>query len=99
MANVKATWSLPTVNSSQRPIAKVTVELSADNGANYRPVADVLPADAQEISLSDVDPGNTYVFRLTVVDVIGAKGQPVLKGFSVPSQAPGVVTNLVVTIS
>ena len=59
----------------------------------------MLVAAAQETALSDVDPGAGYQFRLTVVDVDGNKGNPLVKPFVIAALGPGQVQNVVVTIT
>lgn len=99
MANVSASWALPTVGANQRPIKHVIVELSADGGANFSLVQNVLATVSQQVSVSDVEPGS-YQFRHTVEDISGAKGSPVVTPFTVVAvQPPGSVANVQVQVA
>lgn len=99
MATVKATWALPTPTRDQRAIKHVRLELSADAGANFTALGNVLAAAPQEFVLTDVDPGSNYRVRATIVDSADVAGTPLVRSFVVNATPPGQVQNLVVTVT
>ena len=103
MRNALVTWDLPTTRESGLPldvadIASVEVELSGDGGANFASLDSVVPP-AASLEQTELEPGD-YIFRLTVVDMVGSGGQPVDAPFNIPDDTPpGSVTNVNVTVS
>jgi hypothetical protein len=102
MAGVKISWVLPTVRKSGKPlavadIAKVTIEGSADGGANYAVIGEFPPA-VLESTLPEIDPG-LWTFRGTVFDTNGRLSDPVVSSIDVPdTTAPAaLVLNLALT--
>lgn len=81
MANVRVQWALPTTRESGKPlnpadIEAVSIEISADGGANYAPVGDFAP-NVLETTVADVDFGE-FFFRGTVRDTKGRVSNPVV---------------------
>jgi hypothetical protein len=77
-------------------IAHTAISMSADGGANFSPESPVLPTDPQTFVIDSLVPG-TYIFRFVVVDVDGRRSAN-LEELGVVLSAPGVVTDVVVTI-
>lgn len=107
MTTAVISWELPIPSGGQRPIDRVRVALSADGGVNWSTLPDVpaeLPTgepNPQEVTIADIAQGGWQV-RLTVVDIDGVSGQPLVHPFEVPGGAvdpvpPGQVLNVTVT--
>lgn len=92
MANVKLTWTLPTVRKpSNRPlpvdeIAGVEIAASADGGATFA-VLDVLPPTVLETIVNELEPGEWF-FRAVVVDKAGKRSAPKTGSILVPDESP-----------
>ena len=92
------TWDLPAVSPSQRPLAAVRPEVSADGGANFTTLPNVPAADTQEVVISDIAAGD-WLIRLTVIDSSGAESAGLDTPFAIPFDVPGDVTNVNVALS
>ena len=92
MANVRLTWSLPTVRASTKPlnpadIAGLELAVSADGGANFTVTDALVPPTQLETQYLDMDIG-TWVFRGVVIDKAGRRGKPKNVTVVVPDETP-----------
>jgi len=103
VANVKVTYQLPTTRKSGRPldpadIRHVRIELSADGGANFAPVAQVVPPTL-EYTQTELEPG-AWVFRAVVVDTAGRESDPVSGSIDIADETPpGTVQTLTLALA
>ena len=93
-------WDLPTTRNNGQPqdpaqLDFVTVDFSADLGANFVTLGQVPATDPQVLVIPDLVDGD-YIVRLTVTDLQGKSGQSVDTPFLIDTSAPGIVTNVVV---
>ena len=101
MKNVRISWDLPTTRESGFPlnvseIAYVEVFLSADLGANFVSLNQVVPPTV-DLFIPDVDVGE-WIFRLVVVDTEDKQSVAVDTSVVVPDGSnPSSVVNVVVT--
>lgn len=102
MTTAIITWTLPATRESGLPlavadIASVALALSADGGANFAPLGDVLSTDTQEFTVADLSVGDWQV-QLVVLDTSGRTSQPVVALFNVPDDTPpGTVISVKIT--
>jgi hypothetical protein len=73
--NVTIRWTLPTKRTGggdlpPEEIEHVICEMSADGGANYNEIGRVPPSDPQEITQTELDPGDWH-FRFVLKDTLG----------------------------
>lgn len=100
--NVTVAWTLPTTRTGGGPlppeeIAHVRASLSADGGATFTPLANVAPADPQQVFVPDMEIGQWH-FQLIVVDTLGQDSAPHLEVVDVIDDSPpGPVTGVTVT--
>ncbi len=100
--NVTVAWTLPTtrLGGGALPpgeIAHVAAELSADGGSIFTPFGNVLPTDAQQVFVPDMEVGQ-WQFRLTVVDTLGQSSAPHVEVVDVIDDSPpNSVGNVTVT--
>ena len=101
MKNVRVAWSLPTTRESGLPldptaIQHVEVSLSADLGANFVALNDVVPPTL-DLLIPDVEICD-WVVRLVVVDVDGRRSADVDTPFNVPDETnPAAVQTVTIT--
>lgn len=99
--NVNVSWDLPTTRESGLPldpadIQHVEVLLSADLGATFTPINNIVPPDT-DILVPDLDIGD-WIFRLVVVDTAGRSSADVDTPVNVPDETnPSTVVNVQVT--
>lgn len=104
MKNVTVTWDLPTTRESGLPlnaddIQFVEVLLSADLGANFVVVDQILPSTTQEVFLPDQDVGD-WIIRLIVVDSADRRSNTVDVPYNIADVTPpGIVLNVGITLS
>lgn len=93
MANVRLTWTLPTLRKSGRALDPATIQaveiaISADAGATFT-VTDVMPPNILELLFTELEIG-TWVFRGVTVDTSGRRSDPATATVDVPDEtAPG----------
>jgi hypothetical protein len=99
MANVKVSWTLPTVRESGKPLAvsdikEVRLFLSADGGANYGELSSY-PPSVLETVVTELEPGEWF-FRGVVIDTKDRAGAPDTKGIVIEDPTPpgALVLNL-----
>ena len=98
MTTLTANWTNPTPNARQAAIRGVVVSLAVAAATPvFSPITEVA-APATTFTQTSIDPGD-YVLRLVVVDVDGVSGAPVDTAFRVAFDAPGVVSNVVITVT
>lgn len=102
MANVKVSWTLPTVRESGKPLAigdikAVLLSLSADGGANYGQL-DSFPPSVLETVVTELEPGEWF-FRGVVVDTKDRVGAPDTKSIVIEDQTPPGVLALSLTLA
>lgn len=90
--DVTVTWDLPTAREQggaldPSDIQHVLVELSADGGASYSELNRVLPTEAQQVFVPDLDVGQWH-FRLIVVDTLGQSSAPHVELVGVVDDSP-----------
>ena len=73
--DVTVRWVLPTKRTGggdlpPEEVAEVICDLSLDGGANYTEIGRVPPTDPQEITQTELDPGNAH-FRFVLKDTLG----------------------------
>ena len=99
--NVNVSWDLPTTRESGLPldqadIQHVEVLLSADLGATFTSINNIVPPTTN-ITVPDLDIGD-WVFRLIVVDTAGRQSVEVDTPVNVPDETnPSSVVNVQVT--
>ncbi len=102
--NVKVTWVLPTERENGRPlpldeIAGTDVSFRVVGAPTFTPIPPrVGPTDPQEVTVSDMDPGE-WEFQCVVVDVKDNESTPEERTVSVPFSNPNPVSNMTVTVS
>jgi len=90
--NVTVSWKLPTKrvkggDLKPEDIRHVRVELSADGGAGFTELVLVLPTEEQKASVPELEAGDWH-FRMTVVDTLGQKSEPVVHIETVLDESP-----------
>ena len=103
MKTAVVTWELPTTRVSGGPItlneiAGVAVSLSADGGANFATLSNVLVPNPMTITIPDLVDGD-YIVRLVVVAKGGTRSANSETPFTVitaDNSPPGTVQNVVV---
>jgi len=100
--NVTLSWDLPTerTGGGALPIEDIQdtrIEMSADGGANYGDLARILPVEAQEVFVPDLEPGEWH-FRITVLDDNDKVSAPHIEIATVLDDSPpNPVSNVVTT--
>ena len=97
MANVRLTWTLPTVSATQRPIDFVRISSRDATTLPWTAIQDVSAASNQELLFADEPPGQHF-YQAVVFDIDGVSGAPVETSADVPFDAPGSVTNLTASV-
>ena len=97
MSNVRLTWVLPTVSARQKPIQVTEISVRVDPLFPWTVQDIVDPSVTQELLFVDVPPGDQF-YQAVVIDVDGARGNPVDTSVAVPFDPPGVVTTLVAVV-
>ncbi len=102
--NVKVTWVLPTERENARPlpldeIAGTDVSFRVVGAPTFTPIPPrVGPTDPQEVTVSDLDPGE-WEFSCVVVDTKDNASNAEVQTADVPFSNPKPVTNMTVTVS
>lgn len=103
MANVRVTWTLPTVRKSGKPlnpadVKHVEVQMSADDGANYAQIGLVPPATL-ELTQTELEPGR-WLFRARCVDTADRAGDFVTGEITIADEtAPGLLESFTVALA
>ena len=97
MANVRLTYNLPVarVDGKALPLSEikhVEVFISADGGANFGKLRDVLPP-ATEYVQTELEAG-LWVFRLIVVDTLDQRSAAVDVSVTIVPALPNPVSNV-----
>jgi hypothetical protein len=100
--NATVSWDLPTTRESGNPlpveeIEATEVSLSADQGANFGVLNNVLPPETS-LLIPDLADG-TWIVRLVVLDFNGRRSANVDTPFVVDSSPPGPAVNPSVAVS
>jgi len=98
MTTLTATWTNPTPTARQAPVKGVIVSLAVAQATPVFSQIAEIDAPTTTFTQTSIDPG-AYLLRLVVVDTAGASGAPVDTPFSVAFDAPGQVSNVVVTVA
>ena len=99
MKTANVTWTDPTERTNGKPLSlsAVRVELSADQGANFGLLADVV-AGEEALEIPDLEDG-TWTLRLTCIDTDLIESEAVVHAFDIDTSLPNPVANVEVTLS
>jgi hypothetical protein len=100
--NATVSWDLPTTRESGKPlpveqIEATEVSVSADQGANFSVLNNVLPPETS-LLMPDLTDG-TWIVRLVVLDMNGRRSSNVDTPFVVDSSPPGPAENPAVAVT
>lgn len=96
MANVRLSWTLPSVSGRQRPISHVLLESRVSDELPWTVIAEV-PASANELLLEDVAPGE-WQYRGSAVDDQGRQGPESVTTAAIEFDAPGALGAFVAAV-
>lgn len=101
MKTILINWILPTTRQQGGPltpadIARVEIEISADNGANFTPVGTFTP-DILETTVVDLPFGDQYQVRGRVVDQTDQAGEWAVEAFTLVDTSPPGTVGITVT--
>lgn len=101
MKTILINWILPTARQEGGPItpadiARVEIELSADNGANFASVGTFTP-DILETLVADLPFGTQYQVRGRAVDQTNQAGNWAVEPFAITDTSPPGLLTITVT--